>query len=83
MSHWTKALATLAGYMDSVPISSQQQHDGSKPSVIPVLRNPMPLLMYPGTRYACCPQIYMQAKSHKYKNKFKNLANKLNNISTT
>lgn len=83
MAHWTKALATLAGDMDSVPISSRQQHDGSRPSVIPVLRNPMTLLMYTDTRHACCAQIYMQAKSHEYKNKLKNLANKLNSISTT
>lgn len=83
MVHWTKALATLAGGMDSVPISSQQQHDSSRPSVIPVLRNPTPLLMYTDTRHACCAQIYMQAKSHEYKNKFKNLANKLSNIPTT
>lgn len=84
MGQWTKALAALAVVMDLVPISSQHQHGGSRPSVIPVLRNLVYLLIYTDTRQACYPQTYIQAKkTYEYKNKLQKLANKLNNISIT
>lgn len=63
MGQWTKALSALPVDMDLISISSQHQHGVSRPSVIPVLSNPMPLLIYTDTRQACYAQTYMQAKN--------------------